>query len=343
VTAATKAVLYNNRWTTKVLIIGGTAVIVTVVVAVCGIGDTKNGQKKLLERRKKTWIPFTTGRSFSRAYPRSASCLNSKDGQDKNLTETPTTMFSITSYVVEKIGSLIAWCSSSSVIPSATLNGRTIERGEAVELDEQHRSLVAVEEELSNMKRLLEEARVREGENLKKIEELEAVRKEVEGLRGERKGREDEKENVGIQGEEDTSIAIISESEVVDLVKSLNQEILHLSEIIVKAFESVARPSKRSEGEETPEELKEAFACVEEILGERMVGLLAKVDDEDDGEVVRTALKASMSAYTHWIISSWYFENPEDENLLSEIYARVREAGEFVIFAFVCFSLKIID
>ncbi|EKM81363.1 hypothetical protein AGABI1DRAFT_119811 [Agaricus bisporus var. burnettii JB137-S8] len=79
-----------------------------------------------------------------------------------------------------------------------------------------------------------------------------------------------------------------------------------------------------------PEELKEAFACVEEILGYRMVDLLRKNVD-DDGDTVRIALKTSMAAYTHWIISSWYFENPEDEHLLSEIYARVREAEEQMV------------
>ncbi|KAF7782868.1 hypothetical protein Agabi119p4_2244 [Agaricus bisporus var. burnettii] len=245
-------------------------------------------------------------------------------------------MFSIASYLAEKISSFIGWRSASTVLSSVPVAGKTIKEGEGVELDER----VGVEEEVSNLKKLLEEARARESENVRKIEELEMLREEIEGLREEleeeRKRKEKEQENVGVQEKEqslysleDSPIGTRSESEVVDLVKLLNQEILHLSEIIVKAFENVARPA-RSEDEAMPEELKEAFACVEEILGYRMVDLLRKNVD-DDGETVRIALKTSMAAYTHWIISSWYFENPEDEHLLSEIYARVREAEEQMV------------
>jgi hypothetical protein len=348
----TKIVLYSNWWTTKVLGIEGTAVIATVTAAVLGIGYTTRRFSREEEKgsihsiHSTTRLPISTT-CCSRLYSRSVPCLNSKEVEDKNLTETPTSlspsmkMLSIASYLLEKIGSLVAWSWSSSVTPSASVNGRAIGRGETVELDEQRRSLAAVEEELANLKKLLQEARVRESENLEKVEELEALRKEVEGLRKEKgeegTGVEDEEEKIRDQGEEDALIATISESEVVDLVKSLNQDILHLSEIIVKAFENVVRPPTETEGEEIPEELKEAFVCVEEILGGRMVGLLVKADNTDDGEVVRMSLKASMSAYTHWIISSWYFENPEDEHLLSEIYARVREAGECVIFVSIYF------
>ncbi|KAF9444309.1 hypothetical protein P691DRAFT_677828 [Macrolepiota fuliginosa MF-IS2] len=106
-----------------------------------------------------------------------------------------------------------------------------------------------------------------------------------------------------------------------------------VAQTITRAFASVQRPPPRLPSEEPSEDFKEAVVGVAEILGPRMVELLQSprrqmlAQGGDEG-TVKMALKASMAAYTHWIISSWYFENPEDEHLLSEIYARVRETEE---------------
>jgi hypothetical protein len=59
-----------------------------------------------------------------------------------------------------------------------------------------------------------------------------------------------------------------------------------------------------------------------------MVELLKTSEHHEDPTVIQIAFQAGMSAYTNWILTSWYFDDPEDEHLLSEIYMRVREAGQ---------------
>ena len=47
-----------------------------------------------------------------------------------------------------------------------------------------------------------------------------------------------------------------------------------------------------------------------------------------DPILIQISFQENVAAYTHWIVLSWCFESPEDEHMLSEIYARVREAGK---------------
>ncbi|TFK22624.1 hypothetical protein FA15DRAFT_681565 [Coprinopsis marcescibilis] len=86
---------------------------------------------------------------------------------------------------------------------------------------------------------------------------------------------------------------------------------------------------------ESPEQLleaeieaKDAMAQALEVFGPTMVDLLQRMNHSRDPILLQFAFQGGMSAYTHWIISSWFFEDPEDEVLLSEVYARVREAEE---------------
>lgn len=250
----------------------------------------------------------------------------------------PTTMFSIASYLAEKISGLIPWRSTATVLTEARATGRRrrIEGGEVeLELEDQLVDSSGMEEEVIRLRKLLDEARVREDENLKMVEEVEELRGEIGRLR---KELDEERAGKGKAKAKDDEIGVdlypttISEEEVIMLLKSLNQEILDLAQTITRAFDSVPRVPPRLHEEELGEDMKEAVAGVAEILGVRMVELLqGEIQERDGEEVVKMALKASMAAYTHWIISSWYFENPEDEHLLSEIYARVREAGEFLL------------
>ncbi|KAF8989884.1 hypothetical protein BDQ17DRAFT_1414235 [Cyathus striatus] len=116
-------------------------------------------------------------------------------------------------------------------------------------------------------------------------------------------------------------------SDVMKMVEALNGEILQTAAFMAESFvfdskrHSASTPTPGSvAGIQPPaarhvnsEDHKEAWGGATDILGHKMI-----------------AFQAAMSAYAHWVITSWYFEDPEDEHLLNEIYARVRESGSYI-------------
>ncbi|TFK45168.1 hypothetical protein BDQ12DRAFT_674251 [Crucibulum laeve] len=123
----------------------------------------------------------------------------------------------------------------------------------------------------------------------------------------------------------------LSGAEVISLVEALNSEILQTAAFMAESFQFEEKNSITSNLGEMSKDTKEAYAAAEEILGTRMVELLRLSEHHEDPMLVQIAFQASIAAYAHWIIASWYFEDPEDEHLLSEIYARVRESEEQAI------------
>lgn len=120
----------------------------------------------------------------------------------------------------------------------------------------------------------------------------------------------------------------LSNVEVVGLLENLNSEIM---QIAAGMTEELAIEEKRIDTEakeQESDEAREAYARAEDTVGPRMAELLKNSEHHEDPILVQLAVQASMAAYTHWIISSWVFESPEDEHMLSEIYARVRETGK---------------
>lgn len=69
-------------------------------------------------------------------------------------------------------------------------------------------------------------------------------------------------------------------------------------------------------------EMVEVYASATEILGPRMVELLKTSEHHEDPTLIQIAFQAGMSAYTNWILTSWYFDDPEDEHLIREIFRR---------------------
>jgi hypothetical protein len=55
--------------------------------------------------------------------------------------------------------------------------------------------------------------------------------------------------------------------------------------------------------------------------------MLRTSEHHEDPILVQMGLQTAMVDYSHRVISSWCFESPEDERMLSEVYARVRETG----------------
>ncbi len=124
----------------------------------------------------------------------------------------------------------------------------------------------------------------------------------------------------------------LSGADVIKLVEELNAEIMQTAASM--AEELVVEEKKlNSEGkEQESDETRAAIARTEEIVGPRLTDLLRTSEHHEDPILIQTAFQTGMAAYTHWMISSWCFESPEDEHMLSEIYARVREAGMFISF-----------
>lgn len=120
----------------------------------------------------------------------------------------------------------------------------------------------------------------------------------------------------------------LSGAEVIKLVEELNGEIMQTAAIMAEELIVEEKHVNASGKEQDSEETRVATARTEEIIGPRMTELLRISEHHDDSILIQIAFQTAMAAYTHWMISSWCFESPEDENMLSEIYARVREAGK---------------
>jgi len=125
-----------------------------------------------------------------------------------------------------------------------------------------------------------------------------------------------------------------SGADIIKLVEDLNGEIMQTA---ASMAEDLAIEEKKDSGQEEgpeSEEIKAAYTRTEEIVGARMAELLRTSEHHEDPILIQIAFQTDMAAYTHWIVSSWCFESPEDEDMLSEIYARVREAGKSVFFEY---------
>ena len=124
----------------------------------------------------------------------------------------------------------------------------------------------------------------------------------------------------------------IAGADVIKLVEQLNAEILQTAANMAEAF-AIEEKKINSEGkEQESDDARLATARTEEIIGSRLTELLRTSEHHEDPILVQTAFQTGMAAYAHWMISSWCFESPEDEHMLSEIYARVREAGKYADF-----------
>lgn len=125
-----------------------------------------------------------------------------------------------------------------------------------------------------------------------------------------------------------TKTDLLSNVEVVSLLENLNSEIMQIAASMTEELPIEEKRIDLEGKEQESDEMRDAYARAEDTVGPRMAELLKLSEHHEDPILVQLAVQASMTAYTHWIISSWVFETPEDEHMLSEIYARVREAGK---------------
>jgi DNA repair exonuclease SbcCD ATPase subunit len=147
-----------------------------------------------------------------------------------------------------------------------------------------------------------------------------------------------------------TKADALSGADVIGMLNTLNSEIYQTAALVAESFEFKEKKSSRPGWREvedvnetgddvegagdtvekgnSAEEMAEVHASAIEILGSRMVELLKTSEHHEDPTLIQIAFQAGMSAYTNWIVTSWYFDDPEEEYLISEIYMRVRDAGK---------------
>ncbi|KAF9561921.1 hypothetical protein CPC08DRAFT_634814 [Agrocybe pediades] len=120
----------------------------------------------------------------------------------------------------------------------------------------------------------------------------------------------------------------LSGADVIKLVEDLNGEIMQTAATLAEELPLELKKVDVDGKEQVSDDAVEAYARTEEVIGPRLTELLRVTEHNEDPIMIQIALQAGLSAYIHWIVSSWCFESPEDEHMLSEIYARVREAEE---------------
>ena len=211
------------------------------------------------------------------------------------------------------------------------------------ELEDEMRALASLRETVASLDKRVREAET-ELDTLRKqnqtlVNETKALTTENKQLEGELQRRITEqkemKELLDVRtGELKGAQAFLTKADqfaggdVIKLVQLLNAEILQTA---ARMAEELTIKEKKIDVEGKEQESDETTAAItrtEEIIGPRLTELLRTSEHHEDAILIQTAFQTGMAAYSHWMISSWCFESPEDEHMLSEIYARVREAGE---------------
>jgi len=112
-------------------------------------------------------------------------------------------------------------------------------------------------------------------------------------------------------------------ADVIRLVEHLNAEIMQVAAAMVDELgvEMIKNAGPLDKG-------REVVMRVERILGVALTKLLRKSGDHLS-ILVQTGFQTSMISYTRKIVSSWSSDAAGIEDILSKIYAQVRETGEF--------------
>ncbi|KAJ7664220.1 hypothetical protein B0H17DRAFT_952221 [Mycena rosella] len=119
----------------------------------------------------------------------------------------------------------------------------------------------------------------------------------------------------------------LTDQAVLALIRAFNTEIKETAAFLADAFEFEKKDGAEAPSDlDTAEELGEVHERTTEILGPELVALLRTTDHHGDPALVRLAFQGGMVEYARWMSASWFFEDPEDEQLLADIYQHVRAA-----------------
>lgn len=110
----------------------------------------------------------------------------------------------------------------------------------------------------------------------------------------------------------------LSESDVVDLVRKLNNGIAGLSETLITVIHFKERSPH----------LEESYEHLERTIGPDLTELLGSVSHQDDPILVHTALKTDMSGFAGGVVSSWDFQH-QNHSVFVGIYKQMLKSGKW--------------
>ncbi|KAJ7604466.1 hypothetical protein FB45DRAFT_956762 [Roridomyces roridus] len=202
--------------------------------------------------------------------------------------------------------------------------------GLAREVQELRRRLREAEENLadagdralvleSDLKKRSEESRELTAEKVR----VEAAHAEAVGLL-EARSIELAEAQAALQARAEEERDSLTDQAVLALVHAFNTEIKETAAFLADSFEF---EEKKMEAVPPPSsEMAEVHDRATEILGPALVDLLLSTDHHSDSAIVRIAFQGGIVEYARWMSGAWFFEDPEDEQLLADIYQRVRAA-----------------
>jgi len=112
---------------------------------------------------------------------------------------------------------------------------------------------------------------------------------------------------------------LVSDTEVVKMLEKLNAEIFEAAAYMADSF-VFARKSTKTD------EVKEAYSRTSKMVGSKMVLCLTSVQHGEDPLIVQIACQACMVECSRRIISSWCFDGSTTEDVLPDLYGRIRKA-----------------
>ncbi|KAK1224301.1 hypothetical protein PQX77_012809 [Marasmius sp. AFHP31] len=123
-----------------------------------------------------------------------------------------------------------------------------------------------------------------------------------------------------------TKAKSVANTDVIRMVTVLNGEICETARLLAEFYETEA--SQQADRVENEEVIEGAIEYTKEILGEKMTEMLGYFNHGEDTVLLHFGLQASMCAYSEWITTSWVYRDRDDEQLIQEIYDRLREKEE---------------
>ncbi|KAL0956690.1 hypothetical protein HGRIS_002816 [Hohenbuehelia grisea] len=210
----------------------------------------------------------------------------------------------------------------------ADAQAAVLEKDEVVEVLRQE--MERVRNELANLEAFVEGYQEEKEEMNKELEALRIVNVAIrdDAVYEARSSPEEDFDTSTDQREDDSSSSLrtdeSSADDVTNLVRTLNSEISDVAVAMAKLLET----EEIEEGDEDEEQSQRAYSQAVEVLGATMVDLLRKQNRRRNPMFLQWAFQACMSAFSDWMISSWYFEDPQSEQVLTSIYEQLRETEE---------------
>lgn len=113
-------------------------------------------------------------------------------------------------------------------------------------------------------------------------------------------------------------------SDVVRMIEGLDAEIMQMSAFVADHFEF-----EHPKPYHTNEDVQAASTRLAELIGPKMVDLLATTEHAQDPLVIQLACQAATAAYCRYIVTSWDVDDDNFNHLLQEAYLTVHAAGMF--------------